>query len=72
MQFWLGDPRQRGLRIREGFVWTLIAAISLGQVALVYWLLRQWRKCRVPVKAIAMFRWSAAAITSASRTEPPG
>jgi pSer/pThr/pTyr-binding forkhead associated (FHA) protein len=40
LQFWLGDTRQRGLRIREGFVWTLIVAISLGQVALVYWLLR--------------------------------
>ena len=40
MQFWLGDIRQRGLRAREWFVWTLAAAISLGQVALVYWLLR--------------------------------
>lgn len=37
--FWLGDARQRGLRSREWFVWTLIVAISLGQVALVYWLL---------------------------------
>ena len=40
MQFWLGETRQRGLGIREGFVWTLLAAISLGQIALIYWLLR--------------------------------
>jgi hypothetical protein len=40
IQFWLAAPRQRGLRIREFFVWTLIAIISLAQVALVYWLIR--------------------------------
>jgi pSer/pThr/pTyr-binding forkhead associated (FHA) protein len=40
MQFWLGEARQRGLRFREWFVWTIIAAVSLGQVALVYWLLQ--------------------------------
>jgi hypothetical protein len=40
MQFWLGEARQRGLRFREWFVWIMIAAVSLGQVALVYWLLR--------------------------------
>lgn len=32
----------------------------------------QWRKCRIAVKTIAMFRSLAAAITSPSRTEPPG
>src|SRR6185312_7025025 len=32
----------------------------------------QWRKCRVPVKTIAMPRSSAAAMTSASRMLPPG
>ena len=40
LQFWLGETRQRGLRIREWLVWTTVAAISLGQVALVYWLIR--------------------------------
>ena len=34
--------------------------------------LSQWRKWRVPVKTIAMSYLSAAAITSASLTEPPG
>ena len=32
----------------------------------------QWRKCRMPVKTIASPASSAAAITSASRIEPPG
>jgi len=39
-QFWLSDTRQTSLRLREGLTWTAIAAISLGQVALVYWLLQ--------------------------------
>ena len=39
LRFWLGDPVLRGSRTREAFVWTLILAICLGQVALVYWLL---------------------------------
>lgn len=40
IQFMLAPPRQRGLRTREFFVWTLIAAISAAQIALVYWLIR--------------------------------
>ena len=32
----------------------------------------QCRKCRIPVKTMAMPSLSAAAITSSSRTEPPG
>jgi len=40
MQFWLSDTQQVGLRFREGLTWFAIAAISLGQVALIYWLLR--------------------------------
>jgi hypothetical protein len=39
MQFWLGEARQAGLRFREGLTWAGIAAISLGQVGLIYWLL---------------------------------
>ena len=40
LQFWLSEPRQADLRLREGFTWAAIAAISLGQVGLIYWLLR--------------------------------
>ncbi len=39
LQFWLADARQRGLKIREGLVWTIVAAVCLGQVALIYWLI---------------------------------
>jgi len=40
MQFWLSETRQAGMRFREGLTWVAIAAISLGQIALIYWLLR--------------------------------
>jgi pSer/pThr/pTyr-binding forkhead associated (FHA) protein len=40
IQFWLGEAIQRGLKIREGLVWAIIAAVTLGQIALVYWLIR--------------------------------
>jgi pSer/pThr/pTyr-binding forkhead associated (FHA) protein len=40
MQFWLSETRQAGLRFREGLTWVAIAAISLGQVGLIYWMLR--------------------------------
>lgn len=39
MKFWLGATRQSGLGFREWLVWALIAAISLGQIALIYCLL---------------------------------
>ncbi len=38
--FRLGETRQRSLRLREWFVWTLIAGVGLSQVALIYWLLQ--------------------------------
>ena len=38
--FRLGDNRQRGLCLREWFVWTLIVGVCLSQVALIYWLLQ--------------------------------
>jgi pSer/pThr/pTyr-binding forkhead associated (FHA) protein len=41
LRFWLGDPVVRGSRVRELFVWTLIALMCVGQVALVYWLLNE-------------------------------
>jgi pSer/pThr/pTyr-binding forkhead associated (FHA) protein len=40
LQFWLAATRQRGLRGREFFVWTLLAAVAVAQLALVYWLIR--------------------------------
>ncbi len=40
LQFWLSETRQTGLGFREALTWLGIAAISLGQIALVYWLLR--------------------------------
>jgi predicted component of type VI protein secretion system len=40
LQFWLNEIPQRGQRLREGLVWTLVVAICLTEVALVYWLLR--------------------------------
>ncbi len=40
IQFWLSETRQRGLRVREWLTWMGITLICLGQVALIYWLLR--------------------------------
>ena len=40
MQFWLGEARQRGLRLREWLTWAAIAAIALGQIGLIYRLLK--------------------------------
>ena len=40
LQFWLNETPQRSQRLREWFVWTLVVAICLTQVTLVYWLLR--------------------------------
>ena len=40
LQFWLGETRQASLGLREGFSWGVIVAVSMAQVALIYWLLR--------------------------------
>lgn len=40
VQFWLSAPSQRGLRLRELFVWALLAVVTAAQIALIYWLLR--------------------------------
>ena len=40
IQFWLSETRQRGLRLREWLTWAAIAALALGQVAVIYLLLR--------------------------------
>jgi len=39
IRFWLGPTRQASLRFREWLTWLGIAAVSLAQIALVYWLL---------------------------------
>jgi hypothetical protein len=38
MQFWLSQPLQAGLRIRELLVWTAIASVFAAQIVLIYWL----------------------------------
>ena len=38
LQFWLSDTRQGGLGFREVLTWVAIGLISLGQVAIIYWL----------------------------------
>jgi pSer/pThr/pTyr-binding forkhead associated (FHA) protein len=40
LQFWLAAARQRGLWLRERFVWVLLAAVVLGQFVLIYRLIR--------------------------------
>lgn len=40
LRFWLADPVVRTFRVREWFVWTLVTAIGIGEVALICWLLR--------------------------------
>ncbi len=40
IQFWLAAARQGSLRMRENFVWALLALVTLGQFALLYWLVR--------------------------------
>ena len=39
LQFWLAAVRQRGLRLRELFVWALLILATLGQFVLIYWLI---------------------------------
>lgn len=40
MQFWLTPARQGGLRWGEIFTWAAIVTATLGQVALIYWLVK--------------------------------
>jgi hypothetical protein len=40
IQFWLAAPHQRGLRLRELFVWALLVAVTVLQFALIYQLVR--------------------------------
>ena len=81
LQFWLAPAVQRGLSLRENVVWALLILVTVAQFFLILAFLHeiseaqegpQCRKCRVPVNAMVMPCSSAAAITSASLTEPPG
>ncbi len=40
MQFWLAAVQQRGLRLRELFVWALLLFVTVTQFVLIYWLLQ--------------------------------
>jgi pSer/pThr/pTyr-binding forkhead associated (FHA) protein len=40
LRFWLAAARQRGLRLREWFVWTLLMAVVFCQFVLIYRLIR--------------------------------
>ncbi|MBI3849234.1 MAG: FHA domain-containing protein [Verrucomicrobia bacterium] len=40
MRFWLSETRQIGLRFREGLTWCALVLLAVGQVCLIYWLLR--------------------------------
>lgn len=40
LQIWLTAARQRGLWLRERFVWALLLAVVLGEFALIYQLIR--------------------------------
>jgi pSer/pThr/pTyr-binding forkhead associated (FHA) protein len=40
LQFWLAAAPQRGLRLREIFVWALLILVTAAQFALLYWLIR--------------------------------
>ncbi len=40
LRFWLSEAPQAGLRVREWLTWAAIAAISLAQIGLIYWLIR--------------------------------
>jgi hypothetical protein len=40
IQFWFTQVRQRSLYLREALSWSAIGAVFLGQLALLYWLLR--------------------------------
>jgi len=38
LQFWLAATSQRSLKLRESMVWSLLAAVTAAQLALIYWL----------------------------------
>ena len=40
LQFWLNQARQKGLRLAEALTWLVLLVVTLGEIFLVYWLLK--------------------------------
>jgi len=40
LQFWLAQAEQRGLRVSECLPWVAMVLMTIGQIALIYWLIR--------------------------------
>lgn len=40
MHFALGPTRHRNLRLREALTWIALGVLNLGQIVLIYWLVR--------------------------------
>ena len=40
MQFWLGGSRLANLKVREAFLWLLLGSITVGQLGVIFWLLK--------------------------------
>jgi predicted component of type VI protein secretion system len=40
IQFWLAPAPQRGLRLRENFIWALLILVTAGQFCLLYFLMQ--------------------------------
>lgn len=36
VQFWIAPARQRGLSLRENFVWALLGLVAFGELVLIY------------------------------------
>jgi pSer/pThr/pTyr-binding forkhead associated (FHA) protein len=39
LKFWLAEPDRSGMSLREALTWFGIGAVTLGQIALIYWLI---------------------------------
>lgn len=40
LRFWLAEARQRSLAVPETVFWLLLLSVVLGQIGLIYWLVR--------------------------------
>ena len=40
LRFWLARSEQKSLRLREALTWSSLVILFVGQVTLIYWLLR--------------------------------
>jgi hypothetical protein len=38
VRFWLSESKQSSMRFREWATWAALALLTLGQIALIYWL----------------------------------